>query len=125
MYYGSSCGASDGIAQKFIGVLSQRLVSTRWKGKEETACSVIISLEITETLPAAVIIKQGQPEVVTLIKDIAGLGFSVEGGKDSPVGDVPLRIKKIFAGNAIFMFPGQPMISCVKYFAAITNVKCL
>lgn len=37
---------------------------------------------------------------ITLIKDGAGLGFSIEGGKDSPKGDVPLVIKKIFTGGA-------------------------
>ena len=36
--------------------------------------------------------------VITLTKNGAGLGFSIEGGKDSPLGDLPLRIKKIFQG---------------------------
>ncbi|KAJ8938061.1 hypothetical protein NQ318_014542 [Aromia moschata] len=39
-------------------------------------------------------------DVISFIKDGAGLGFSIEGGKDSPQGDVPLTIKKIFTGGA-------------------------
>lgn len=34
-----------------------------------------------------------------LIKDGAALGFVLEGGRDSPLGDKPLIIKRIFKGN--------------------------
>jgi hypothetical protein len=35
-----------------------------------------------------------------LTKDVAGLGFILEGGKDSPLGDKPLAIKRIFRGKS-------------------------
>lgn len=38
---------------------------------------------------------------IRLIKDASGLGFSLDGGKDSLEGDKPLTVKKIFIGELI------------------------
>ncbi|XP_037081647.1 splicing factor, arginine/serine-rich 19-like [Pollicipes pollicipes] len=43
---------------------------------------------------------RGPPIVITLQKEGAGLGFSLQGGRDSPLGDRPLVAKKIFTGGA-------------------------
>lgn len=45
-------------------------------------------------------VPRGTPKTVILKKEGTGLGFSLEGGKDSPLGDRPLTIKKIFTGGA-------------------------
>uniref|UniRef100_A0A8D9DQK3 Pro-interleukin-16 n=1 Tax=Cacopsylla melanoneura TaxID=428564 RepID=A0A8D9DQK3_9HEMI len=50
-------------------------------------------------LNSGIAVRRGPPVDITLIKDGAGLGFSLEGGKDSPLGDQPLTIKKIFTGG--------------------------
>lgn len=44
----------------------------------------------------------GSPVSVIIHKDGVGLGFSLEGGRDGPFGDFPLKIKKIFTGKHIY-----------------------
>jgi len=47
-------------------------------------------------------VPRGQSITVTLKKEGTGLGFSLEGGKDSPYGDRPMTVKKIFTGQPPF-----------------------
>ena len=61
-------------------------------------------------------VPRGPPVTVILKKEGTGLGFSLEGGKDSPLGDRPLTIKKIFTG----MY--RPPLICIKDAVGLLGV---
>ena len=73
---------------------------------------------------------------IEMAKGPAGLGFSVEGGKSSPKGDLPITVKKIFTGGVanrsgqihvgeeIIQVNGQRMAP-LTHFEAWTYLKSL
>ncbi|KAJ8986207.1 hypothetical protein NQ317_009913 [Molorchus minor] len=70
--------------------------STNTMGRRSSSVSV---LSEPKSLTSDVPMKKAT-NVISYVKDGAGHGFSIEGGKDSPQGDVPLTVRKIFTGGA-------------------------
>ncbi|GLV43023.1 big bang [Carabus blaptoides fortunei] len=68
--------------------------------KASSEISIVEENTANSTSPVDAGNKETTMHQVELVKDGAGLGFSLDGGRDSPRGDKPLIIKKIFTGGA-------------------------
>uniref|UniRef100_A0A2H8TEN1 Pro-interleukin-16 n=2 Tax=Melanaphis sacchari TaxID=742174 RepID=A0A2H8TEN1_9HEMI len=78
------------------------LVISRCKSDTTTeSVGLLQSADLTTSAKNDVITNRvfGPLTKVILSKDGSGLGFSLEGGKNSPTGDQPLTVKKIFTGG--------------------------
>lgn len=85
----------------------QSLRTTPNISRASSLSSVLDVVDEPEVAPAASPVTDAQPsptpakhEKIVLVKDGLGLGFTLEGGKDSPLGDKPLVVKRIFRGGA-------------------------
>ena len=54
----------------------------------------------SSTTPAATLdLSGGQSVSIEMHKGTVGLGFCIEGGRDSPRGDTPITVKRLFKGK--------------------------
>ncbi|XP_070541958.1 PDZ domain-containing protein 2-like isoform X2 [Ptychodera flava] len=61
---------------------------------------LVVSKKSSPWKPEGAKITEGKAVTVELEKGVAGVGFSLEGGKNSPKGDVPITVKRVFTGGA-------------------------